>query len=36
LGAVYDGFCARHGVPAGFGFMDEVKAYEKKVLAKRG
>ena len=36
LGAVYDGFCARHDVPAGFGFMDEVKAYEKKVLAKRG
>ncbi|MBQ7694658.1 MAG: L-rhamnose isomerase [Lentisphaeria bacterium] len=36
LGAVYDAFCARHDVPAGFGFMDEVKAYEKKVLAKRG
>jgi len=35
MGAVYDYFCETEGVPAGIGFMDEVAAYEKKVLSKR-
>lgn len=35
LGAVWDEFCRRHDTPAGLGFMDEIKAYEKAVLSKR-
>ena len=35
LGAVYDYFCVRQGVPAGMGFMDAIEDYEKKVLAAR-
>ena len=36
LSAVYDHFCEKNGVPAGFDFMGEIDAYEKKVLSKRG
>ena len=35
FGAVWDYYCLQHGVPVGLRFMDEVRAYEKKVLAKR-
>ena len=35
LGAVWDEFCRRHDTPAGLGFMDEIKSYETRVLAKR-
>lgn len=35
-GAVWNEFCERQGVPAGDGFMDAVRAYEKKVLIPRG
>jgi L-rhamnose isomerase len=35
FGAVWDYHCLKHGVPVGLRFMDEVRAYEKKVLAKR-
>jgi L-rhamnose isomerase len=33
--AVWDQFCAQKGVPVGFAWMDELKAYEKSVLSKR-
>lgn len=36
FGAVWDYYCAQQGVPAGLGFMDEIRAYEKGVLAQRG
>ena len=36
VGAVYDYFCELNGVPAGFDFMGEIEAYEKKVQFKRG
>jgi L-rhamnose isomerase len=35
FGAVWDYHCLKHDVPVGLRFMDEVRAYEKKVLAKR-
>ena len=35
MGAVYDYFCAKNNVPAGFDFMGEIEAYEKKVQFKR-
>ena len=35
MGAVYDYFCAKNDVPAGFDFMGEIEAYEKKVQFKR-
>ena len=35
LGAVWDEFCRRHDTPVGLAFMDEVKAYERTVLAQR-
>lgn len=35
VGAVWDYFCLEHRAPVGLGFMDEVKAYETSVLAKR-
>lgn len=31
-GAVWDYFCYRHDLPAGMGFMDEIRAYEKKIM----
>ena len=34
-GAVWDEFCRRHNVPAGTAWLDEVRAYEKQVLAAR-
>ncbi len=35
FGAVWDYHCLKQGAPVGLRFMDEVRAYEKKVLAKR-
>ncbi len=35
LGAVWDYFCLKQGVPVGFSFMDEIRAYEKQVLSRR-
>jgi L-rhamnose isomerase len=35
FGAVWDYFCLRHGVPVGIGFMDEIRAYEKREFPKR-
>jgi L-rhamnose isomerase len=34
--AVWDYFCLQRSVPAGIGFLDEIKAYEKSVLSQRG
>jgi L-rhamnose isomerase len=36
LGAVWDYYCEKQGVPVGAAWIQEVKAYEKQVLAKRG
>ncbi len=36
FGAVWDWYCVEQEVPVGMGWMDEVKGYEKSVLAKRG
>ena len=36
LGDVWEEFCRRWNVPAGPEWLDEVKAYEKKVLSRRG
>ena len=33
--AVWDFFCAQRNVPVGFGFIDEIRAYEKQTLAYR-
>jgi L-rhamnose isomerase len=35
LGAVWDYYCDRQDVPAGLGWLDEVKGYEHDVLSKR-
>ena len=35
FGAVWDYYCQKQGVPVGMAWMDEVKKYEKDVLAKR-
>lgn len=35
FGAVWDYYCQKQGVPVGMAWMDEVKRYEKDVLAKR-
>ena len=35
FGAVWDYYCEKQGVPVGMAWMDEVKKYEKDVLAKR-
>ncbi len=35
LGAVWDHFCETRHVPVGTGWLDEVKRYEKDVLARR-
>jgi L-rhamnose isomerase len=35
-GAVWDYYCEQKGVPVGPAWLDEVKAYEKNVLSKRG
>jgi L-rhamnose isomerase len=36
VGAVWDHYCRKHGVPAGADWLAEVKAYERDVLSKRG
>jgi len=36
FGAVWDAYCLKQGVPVGLGFLDEIRAYEKQVLAQRG
>jgi L-rhamnose isomerase len=36
FGAVWDAYCLKQGVPVGFGFLDEIRAYEKQVLVQRG
>ena len=33
--AVWDWFCCKNDVPAGLAWLDEVRDYEKNVLAKR-
>jgi len=35
FGAVWDYYCVKLAVPAAEGWLDEVRAYEKKVLSKR-
>jgi L-rhamnose isomerase len=35
FGAVWDYFCLQQGVPAGIGFMDEIRVYEDEELSKR-
>jgi L-rhamnose isomerase len=35
FGAVWDAHCQRQAVPVGFGFMDEIRAYEAQELAGR-
>jgi L-rhamnose isomerase len=35
FGAVWDYYCLKQNVPIGVGFMDEIQAYEMKVLAER-
>ncbi len=35
-GAMWDFYCLRQGVPVGFAFMDLIKEYEERELAKRG
>jgi L-rhamnose isomerase len=35
LGAVWDAFCLRQGVPVGIRFMDEIEEYERQELSKR-
>jgi L-rhamnose isomerase len=34
-GAVWDYYCLQQGVPAGLGFLDEIRAYERAVLTQR-
>ena len=36
LGAVWDSYCSRKGVPPGMNFMADIKDYEKRFLAGRG
>jgi len=36
FGAVWDFYCLQQGVPVGVAFMDEIRAYERQVLSKRG
>ncbi|MGD9048960.1 MAG: L-rhamnose isomerase [Anaerolineae bacterium] len=35
FGAVWDFYCMKQNVPAGIGFMDKIRAYEKHELSKR-
>jgi L-rhamnose isomerase len=32
---VWDAYCLRQDVPVGFGFVDEIRAYEEQVLSQR-
>ena len=34
-GAVWDAYCLKQGVPVGVSFLDEIRTYEKQVLARR-
>jgi len=36
FGAVWDYYCLQQDVPVGFAYMDEIRAYEERVLALRG
>jgi L-rhamnose isomerase len=36
VGAIWDHYCQSHDVPAGGAWLDEVKAYELRVLSRRG
>lgn len=36
FGAVWDHYCHQQNVPVGMASMDEIRAYEKQVLAQRG
>lgn len=36
FGAVWDYYCLSQGVPVGAGFLEDIHAYERAVLAKRG
>ena len=35
FGAVWDYYCFKLGIPVGLGWLDDVRAYEKKVLSNR-
>ena len=35
FGAVWDYYCLQQGVPVGISFLDEIRTYEKQVLAQR-
>ena len=35
-GAVWDYYCLQGNVPVGLAYLDEIRAYEKQVLAQRG
>jgi L-rhamnose isomerase len=36
FGAIWDVYCLKQGVPVGLGFLDEIRIYERQVLAQRG
>ncbi len=36
FGAIWDAYCMRQNVPVGIAFLDEIRSYEKTVLAQRG
>ena len=36
FGAVWDQYCQQQNVPVGYAFMDEIRTYEKQMLAQRG
>lgn len=36
FGAVWDYYCLEHNVPPGIAYLDDIRAYEKKVLSQRG
>jgi L-rhamnose isomerase len=36
FGAVWDAYCLKQEVPVGLSFLDEIRIYEKQVLAQRG
>ncbi|MGW8227227.1 MAG: L-rhamnose isomerase [Anaerolineales bacterium] len=36
FGAIWDYYCVQQNVPVGMSYLDEIRAYEKGVLARRG
>jgi L-rhamnose isomerase len=36
FGAVWDYYCKQQGVPVGIAYVDDIRGYEKQVLAQRG